>query len=135
MKKLICSNNYIMTQRKKYLFLMIILGIGIISGILFVFMLSKKDATSIKEHYEVIFNSISNKNINSIKTFINSISSNLLSIVVMYLLSISIIGIPITILSAEAFVRAYPQTAKYVGDLHIVKVIVVPGKIVNVVIK
>ena len=35
----------------------------------------------------------------------------------------------------EAFVRAYPQTAKYVGDLHIVKVIVVPGKIVNVVIK
>ena len=35
----------------------------------------------------------------------------------------------------EAYVRAYPQTAKYVGDLHIVKVIVVPGKIVNIVIK
>lgn len=35
----------------------------------------------------------------------------------------------------EAFVRAYPQTAKYVGDLKIIKVIVVPGKIVNVVIK
>ena len=35
----------------------------------------------------------------------------------------------------EAFVRGYQQTAKYVGDLKIVKVIVVPGKIVNVVIK
>ena len=40
---------------------------------------------------------------------------------------------PVT--EVEAFVRAYPQTAKYVGDLKIIKVIVVPGKIVNVVIK
>ena len=35
----------------------------------------------------------------------------------------------------EASVRAMEQTAKYVGDLHIVKVIVVPGRIVNIVVK
>ena len=35
----------------------------------------------------------------------------------------------------EAQVRGMEQTAKYVGDLNIVKVIVVPGKIVNIVIK
>ena len=35
----------------------------------------------------------------------------------------------------EAYIRAYPQTAKYVGEMKIIKVIVVPGKIVNVVIK
>jgi len=35
----------------------------------------------------------------------------------------------------EAFVRGHQQTAKYVGELKIVKVIVVPGKIVNIVIK
>ena len=35
----------------------------------------------------------------------------------------------------EAYLRQYPQTAKYVGDMRIMKVIVVPGKIVNVVIK
>ena len=35
----------------------------------------------------------------------------------------------------EAYIREYPQTAKYVGDMKIIKVIVVPGKIVNVVIK
>ena len=35
----------------------------------------------------------------------------------------------------EAYVREYPQTAKYVGEMKIIKVIVVPGKIVNVVIK
>ena len=35
----------------------------------------------------------------------------------------------------EAYVREYPQTAKYVGGMKIIKVIVVPGKIVNVVIK
>ena len=35
----------------------------------------------------------------------------------------------------EAHVRGLEQTAKYVGEQKIVKMIVVPGKIVNVVIK
>ena len=35
----------------------------------------------------------------------------------------------------EAHVRSHPSTAKYVGDSSIVKVIVVPGKIVNIVIR
>ncbi len=35
----------------------------------------------------------------------------------------------------EANVRSMEQTARYLGDLNIVKVIVVPGKIVNIVIK
>ena len=35
----------------------------------------------------------------------------------------------------EAAVRGMEQTAKYVGDLHIVKVIVVPGRIINIVVK
>ena len=35
----------------------------------------------------------------------------------------------------EAHVRGIEQTAKYVGDGNIVKVIVVPGKIVNIVVK
>ena len=35
----------------------------------------------------------------------------------------------------EAHVRSLEQTAKYVADMNIVKVIVVPGKIVNIVLK
>ncbi len=35
----------------------------------------------------------------------------------------------------EANVRSMEQTARYLGDSNIVKVIVVPGKIVNIVIK
>jgi leucyl-tRNA synthetase len=35
----------------------------------------------------------------------------------------------------EAAVRAMDQTSKYVNGLNIVKVIVVPGKIVNIVVK
>ena len=95
MKKIINSNNSIIRQKKKYVFLSIILGIGIISGIIFIFLLSGDDRSLIKENYRLIFSSDSN--INYIKTFINSISSNLLSIGIMYILSISIIGIPITI--------------------------------------
>ena len=37
--------------------------------------------------------------------------------------------------AVDAHVRSLEQTAKYVGDSSIVKVIVVPGKIVNIVIK
>ncbi len=37
--------------------------------------------------------------------------------------------------AVEAQVRAMPQTAKYVADKSIVKIIVVPGKIVNIVLK
>ena len=35
----------------------------------------------------------------------------------------------------EQAVRNAPQTAKYVGDGNIVKVIVVPGRIINIVVK
>ena len=35
----------------------------------------------------------------------------------------------------EAHVRGLEQTARYVGDQQIVKVIVVPGRIVNIVVK
>ena len=35
----------------------------------------------------------------------------------------------------EAQIRAMEQTAKWVGDKSIVKVIVVPGRIVNIVLK
>jgi leucyl-tRNA synthetase len=35
----------------------------------------------------------------------------------------------------EAYVRAQDQTAKYVAGGNIVKIIVVPGKIVNIVVK
>ena len=35
----------------------------------------------------------------------------------------------------EEKVRAMEQTARYVGELKIVKVIVVPGRIVNIVVK
>ena len=35
----------------------------------------------------------------------------------------------------EAQVRAHEQTARYVGGGQIVKVIVVPGRIVNIVVK
>ena len=37
--------------------------------------------------------------------------------------------------AVERHVRSLDQTAKYVGDGNIVKVIVVPGKIVNIVVK
>jgi leucyl-tRNA synthetase len=47
------------------------------------------------------------------------------------------VDVPATLAPAEveAIVRAHENTAKYVGEMSIAKVIVVPGRIVNVVLK
>ncbi len=94
MKNIIRSNNHILKEKKKYMFLLIILLIGIISGIIFIFLIKNNDKDLIKNNYNIIFNT---KNINTFKTFINSLSYNLISLLIIYILAVSIIGIPIII--------------------------------------
>ena len=92
------TTKHINNQKKKYLFLLSIIGLGIISGIIFILFISKEDKSLIKEELEVVINTINNHKLNYFKTFINSFSSNLLSLLGIYLLGISIIGMPIIIL-------------------------------------
>ena len=96
-KKIRNTKSNIDYQIKKYLFLTTILVIGIISGIIFIFFISKTDKSLIKEQFENIIATINSNKINYLDTFINSITSNLLIVVGIYILSISIIGIPIII--------------------------------------
>jgi len=92
------TKNHIEYQKKKYIFLFSILLVGIISGIFFILFISKEDKSLIKNELEIVFNTINNHKINYFSTFINSLSSNLLSLVSVYILGISIIGMPLIIL-------------------------------------
>lgn len=87
----------LLNQKKKYLFLMIIMLAGILSSIIFLFLISKEDKTVLMQEINTFFANIKENNLNIVNTFINSISSNLLSISLIWLLGISIIGIPFII--------------------------------------
>ncbi len=87
----------IINQKKKYLFLTVIMLIGIISGIVFIFFISKQDKLLVKQELEMFFSNIQSKKLNYLSSFYNSISSNLIYLLVIWILGISIIGIPIVI--------------------------------------
>jgi len=87
----------IINQRKKYLFLSTIILIGIISGILFIFFISKEDKSLVKIELEAFFNYIKENKINYFSSFINSVTSNFLYLIIIWVLGISIIGMPIII--------------------------------------
>lgn len=92
------TKKHIENQKKKYIFLISIILIGIISGIVFIFFLTKEDKLLVNKELESVINNINNHKINYFKTLINSLSNNLLSIIGIYILGISIIGIPIIII-------------------------------------
>ena len=85
------------SQKRKYLFLLIIMGLGLLFGIIFLFLISKEDKTILLNEMNQFFTNIKNNKLNTTGALINSITSNLLSISLVWLLGISIIGIPFII--------------------------------------
>lgn len=83
--------------KNKLLFKLIIITIiAFIIGILFIAILSKSNKEMIKDNLETYFNSI--KKLNYTKGIINSITNNYICIITIWILGLSIIGIPIIIL-------------------------------------
>ena len=92
------AKEHIKRQKKAYLFLIILLGLGLISGIIFIFFLSKEDSAMVKEQLRLFFEQMKNlDNLNYQKGFLNSITSNFLFAGSLFFLGISIIGLPIVL--------------------------------------
>ena len=85
-------------QKQKYIFLISIILIGIISGILFIFFITKEDKLLLNNELIKVIDSINNHKINHLKTLVNSLSNNLLTVIGIYIAGISILGIPLIIL-------------------------------------
>lgn len=99
--KLYAAKNSIIKQKKLYRIIITLMIFGIISGILFVFFISKESKTkalvSIKNFFDLMNTSTG---INYGKSLLNTLVNNIGYVLLIWLLGISIIGLPITIVLA-----------------------------------
>lgn len=86
----------IANQKKLYIFLIGLAVLSLISGIIFIFLISEENLLEITEKITLYFDEI--KNTNKLNILINSIINNCIYIISIWLLGISIIGLPIIIM-------------------------------------
>ncbi len=92
-------NDKLKEQKKIYIFLIIVMILGLISGIIYAIILNQNDHNLVTESLNSFFISIKENNINYKNALINSLIGNITFTTFIFLLGISIIGIPIIILS------------------------------------
>lgn len=99
--KLYAAKNSIIKQKKLYRIIITLMIFGIISGILFIFFISKESKTkalvSIKNFFDLMNTSTG---INYGKSLLNTLVNNIGYVLLIWLLGISIIGLQITIVLA-----------------------------------
>lgn len=95
MKQMDKLKNKAKNNKKMVVFLMTIFIIGIIVGSLFIVILSKSDKSLIKEYLEQFLNSINGNKLNYTDALISSLGSNIFYVLLIWLLGISVIGLPI----------------------------------------
>ncbi len=84
-------------NKKLYVFVSILLIVGFITGSLFITILSSEDKKLVGETISNFFLQIKNNNVDIIYTLRTSLTTNLIYIIFVWLLGISVIGIPIII--------------------------------------
>ena len=92
-------NDKLKEQKKIYIFLIIVMILGLISGIIYAIILNQNDHNLVTESLNSFFISIKENNINYKNALINSLIGHITFTTFIFLLGISIIGIPIIILS------------------------------------
>lgn len=99
--KLYAAKNSIIKQKKLYRIIITLMIFGIISGILFIFFISKESKTkalvSTKNFFDLMNTSTG---VNYGKSLLNTLVNNIGYVLLIWLLGISIIGLPITIVLA-----------------------------------
>ncbi|HIT37676.1 MAG TPA: stage II sporulation protein M [Candidatus Onthousia faecipullorum] len=86
-------------QKKIYIFLIIVMIIGMLLGIIYAIILNKSDHALVTTSLDSFFTSIKNNDIDYKSALINSLIGNISFVTFIFLLGISIIGIPIIIFS------------------------------------
>ena len=108
------AKNSILRQKKFYFFLIGLIIVGILAGILFLFVISDEDKLLVTNELTSFFNSIKDGNsINYGTSLLNSIITNLLYVVLIWLLGISIIGLPIILfmLAIKSFIVGFSASS------------------------
>lgn len=98
MTKLLAKLNVATIKGKRlYLFLLLIFIIGVIFGSIFITILDEPDINTVLTQIDTFFKQIDSNKIDYMNVLKNSATSNLLFVLAIWLLGISIIGIPIII--------------------------------------
>lgn len=101
--------NKLAEQKKIYIFLIIVMLIGLILGIIYAVILNKSDHALVTTSLDSFFTSIKNNDIDYKSALINSLVGNISFVTFIFLLGISIIGIPLIIfsLASSAFIFGF----------------------------
>ncbi len=101
--------NKLVEQKKIYLFIIIMMTIGLIAGLVYAIILSESDHNLVAISLNSFFESIKNNDLNYSSAIINSLVGNISFITFVFLLGISIIGIPLIIicLMINAFIFGF----------------------------
>lgn len=99
----------IKTSKKFTIFLVVLLLVGVVAGTLFITILSSTDKSLVKEYMNSYMSSIEKDKINYLALFCNSFLKEFLIASVIWLLGISIVGIPaiLFLFFKEAFVLGF----------------------------
>lgn len=90
--------NMVKFDKKIILFLSIITLIGILAGSIFVTILNEEDILLINSHLNDFINNIENNTIDYLLVLKNNLFTNVFYVIVLWLLGISIIGLPLILL-------------------------------------
>lgn len=104
------AKNHIMKQKKTYLFLITLVLITLLSGIFFWFMINSEDKQLVTSELTNFFSCIKKgDSIDYLGSLINSVVTNLVYILLIWLLGISIIGLPLIliIISIKSFIVGF----------------------------
>lgn len=104
------TKNNIMKQKKLYLFLIGLVIVGVIAGILFWFVINNEDKLLVTKNLNNFFECIKKGNaINYWGSLFNSLVTGLIYIVLIWLLGISIVGLPIIliIITIKSFIVGF----------------------------
>lgn len=84
-------------EKKKIIFLTILAVAGIISGSIFTTILSKTDKVLVTDYIQKFITKIDTNKLNYLESFKSALTSNIIFIIIIWVLGISVIGIPINI--------------------------------------
>ena len=100
-------------NKKMILFLVGLMMIGIIAGSIFVVLLKQNDQDLLKEYLTNFMTNIETNQLNKMSAFLNTIGGNFFLILFIWLLGISVIGIPIIlfVFFSKAFVLGFSITS------------------------
>jgi stage II sporulation protein M len=141
MKKIVTKvKNKVKLDKNLSVFLFVLLIVGLISGSIFASILNDSDKFLVTEHLNSFLTNIEQNKLDYLTTFKNNLLEHLLNTIIIWLLGISVIGLPIIIVMyfSKSFILGFTigciiNTFKFKGVLFAL-IYTFPFEIINILV-